>query len=37
MFKIFKVEGLKDETKLYSKTFVIPIAYVKSRLKICLY
>ena len=41
-FKIFKPEVLKpqvleDETKLYSKNFVIPISYIKSCLKLCLY
>ena len=41
-FKIFKPEVLKpqvleDETKLYSKNFVIPICYLKPCLKIYLY
>ena len=29
-------EALEDETKLYSQTFMIPIGYLKSCLKICL-
>ena len=31
--KVLKAQVLEDETKLYSKNFVIPIAYLKSCLK----
>ena len=39
-FKIFEKEVLKpqvseDETKLHSKSFVIPVAYLKSCLTLC--
>ena len=32
-----KPQALEDETKLHSKKFELPIAYLKSYLKICLY